>query len=293
MKKKVTTTRSSPQNNINIEKINTRINKVNIWIDKLNTWLIIFVLVLIFIGIPVSSMLDKKHLAKGTPDVLPALPYYDSSGVIPHPFSVSPNHKVYFSSGNLLCDTIRHDMYFAPYQVITEKAESTFRWIAHPVATAHIRSGGIVGKDWRELTGAEWNYLLKSRADAKKKIQNARLGLPHGESVYGMFIFPDDWKGRSAGLASESYNYDEWSKMMLDGAVFFPLYELPESKGFGYVWTRTHHKNEDNSISRVYVGYTIHRGRRSSVHADELSTLYLKKTPESCRLGLRLVRDAE
>ena len=95
-----------------------------------------------------------------------------------------------------------------------------------------ISNGGNQTGQWRTLTGAEWIYLLNTRANASSK-----KGVAKVNGVNGLVLLPDDWtlpygikftSGVANNTGSEYYatvnNYtsSQWSKMEANGAVFLP-----------------------------------------------------------------------
>lgn len=128
-----------------------------------------------------------------------------------------------------------------------------------------IANGGNQPHLWRTLTAAEWQYLLRGRANAYAKLGAATVG-----TVNGMVILPDHFT-LPAGLAfqsgfygRESYDYsranaytlDQWAQMEAAGAIFLPA--AGERKGTvvrdfgvdGNYWSATNGDNDDaRSIS--------------------------------------------
>ena len=115
-----------------------------------------------------------------------------------------------------------------------------------------ISNGNNVAHLWRTLSGAEWDYLLNSRANASAK---RALGSVNG--VHGLILLPDIWTlpwgcAFNDGSTSEvedwsrnTYTFDKWAAMEAAGAVFLPaaggrwgkrVYNSMEN---GYYWSST------------------------------------------------------
>lgn len=99
---------------------------------------------------------------------------------------------------------------------------------------------------WRTLTREEWDYLFKSRENARQLYAYGSI-----EGVNGLIVLPDEWEQPADvpfGLNySNSYTETEWRKLESAGAVFLPYagsryfngnYTLVERVGsYGSYWT--------------------------------------------------------
>lgn len=104
-----------------------------------------------------------------------------------------------------------------------------------------IKNGGNIPHRWRTLTIEEWKYLFCGRANAAAKY--AHISLTWGNRRSGMLLLPDNWllpdgvqfepgikkgsldnyQGIDLGwFSSNFFNYSDWVKMEMAGAVFLP-----------------------------------------------------------------------
>ena len=105
---------------------------------------------------------------------------------------------------------------------------------------AITNAGNTVNSGWRTLTISEWEYLLRSRANAGSK-----KGLATVNSVHGLILLPDyfalpdgcAWNGGSTSFSGNVYTVEQWASMEAAGAVFLPAAGTRYSKeveGFGF-----------------------------------------------------------
>ena len=205
-------------------------------------------------------------------------------GALAGEFSVSATKKVRFSKGNLQCimaDTIWR---FADNQWETIGKRNTnietwgdtidlFGWSSpnnyygitmsendNDYDGLFVEWGTLIGDNWRTLSGAEWNYLVRSRNNHEILIA---VGSVNG--INGCIILPDTWiipQGISfnSGTAAKAsvdaystvntYSKEEWKKMEDAGAIFLPAasirrgayYDSNLHQYFGRYWgsTRTY-----------------------------------------------------
>ena len=176
-------------------------------------------------------------------------------------FSVSPNHKVRFSKGNLQYQASTDSWRFAEHQYdyigeANKNISDTYSgWIDlfgwgtgnAPTKTSTsvsdyssfidwgtnpISNGGHEAGLWRTLSSAEWVYLFNSRQN------NTKLyGMGTIAGISGVILLPDNWENvKPSGVSFWSYsegNKDDhfsdntytakqWQDMEDAGAVFLP-----------------------------------------------------------------------
>lgn len=106
-----------------------------------------------------------------------------------------------------------------------------------------IRNGGNRPHRWRTLTIEEWKYLFCGRSNADEKFAHVSFTFSKRGSLSGMLLLPDNWSlpegvqfepGRKKGSLDNYhgidlgwfpvnlFNYNDWIKMEVAGAVFFP-----------------------------------------------------------------------
>ncbi|MCQ2094699.1 MAG: hypothetical protein MJY81_06880 [Bacteroidaceae bacterium] len=99
---------------------------------------------------------------------------------------------------------------------------------------------------WRTLSKAEWDFLLNARPDDYNKIVELSYtpfienpAVIDAEEYWGLFIYPDDYKGTKAAGEEGLTTWEEINKL---GIVFLPLTEiqgkgaLEDNNGWMY-WT--------------------------------------------------------
>lgn len=162
---------------------------------------------------------------------------------------------------------------------------------------AITNAGNKVNSGWRTLTIAEWEYLLRSRANAGSK-----KGLATVNSVHGLILLPDyfvlpdgcAWNGGSTSYSGNVYSVEQWALMESAGAVFLPAAgvrrRLP-SPETGQVSNRL----QDKGSQGMYWSSTEHGqdgGNALFFYEDGLGAEITTATTEK-RLGhnVRLVRD--
>ena len=152
-----------------------------------------------------------------------------------------------------------------------------------------ISNGGNQAGQWRTLTKDEWNYVIKTRANASSK-----KGIATVNDVTGLILLPDSWtqpegltfiSGANGDYAQNIYSASEWSKMEANGAVFLPAagYRCDGTNvnyvgAYGLYWSSSYR----NSYGAYYV-YVYN----SHVYADYDSR------DRSYGQSVRLVRGAE
>ncbi|MBP5259454.1 MAG: hypothetical protein J6Z12_02315 [Paludibacteraceae bacterium] len=94
-----------------------------------------------------------------------------------------------------------------------------------------ISNGGNQRGLWRTPTKAEWDYVIKSRPDAKKK-----LGAAAVNEVNGIILLPDEFElpdtltfasweeiGVKLSFTDNTYTAGQWKAMERQGALFLPV----------------------------------------------------------------------
>ena len=190
-------------------------------------------------------------------------------------FSVSATKKVTFSPGNLQYHPANDEWRFAENQTdyigdANSNCSPTyngwldlFGWSTSStnfgVSTStdyNDYSGSFVdwgtnqiGSDapntWRTLTRTEWEYLLKTRANA-----SSLKGVAQVNGVNGLILLPDNWTcpagvtfksgfhsyyGVDYYAAYQTFTADQWSKLESAGAVFLPAAGYRNGSGMRYV----------------------------------------------------------
>ena len=141
---------------------------------------------------------------------------------------------------------------------------------------------------WRTLTDAEWNYLIKKRTDAASK-----QGLATVNNVIGLILLPDSWtlpegltfiSGANGDYAQNTYSIADWEKMETNGAVFLPA---------------AGKRNGTNGTGVNYVGrFGSYWSSSAEVYwrSDLLSfnsSVYTGSDMRNYGLSVRLVKDVE
>ena len=174
-------------------------------------------------------------------------------------FSVSPNHKVRFSKGNLQYQASTDSWRFAEHQydyigeanmnisdaysgwidlfgwgtgnaptktsTSVSDYSSFIDWGMNPVSNAGNEAGL-----WRTLSKDEWLYLFHDRADYDKLFGWGKVA-----GVSGVILLPDNWVKPSGvsfwsysegnandHISDNTYTVSQWQKMEDAGAVFLP-----------------------------------------------------------------------
>ena len=174
-------------------------------------------------------------------------------------FSVSPNHKVRFSQGNLQYQASTDSWRFAEHQydyigeanmnisdaysgwidlfgwgtgnaptktsTSVSDYSSFIDWGMNPVSNAGNEAGL-----WRTLSKDEWLYLFHDRADYDKLFGWGKVA-----GVSGVILLPDNWVKPSGvsfwsysegnandHISDNTYTVSQWQKMEDTGAVFLP-----------------------------------------------------------------------
>ena len=119
-----------------------------------------------------------------------------------------------------------------------------------------IHNGGNQGRQWRTLTGDEWDYLLNTRSTSSgKRFTKAKVN-----GVNGLILLPDNWKNSYYslnGTNSTSTYYSantltpaQWSTVEQHGAVFLPVAgyrhgtEIANIDSWGYYWSSSYEGGE-------------------------------------------------
>ncbi len=131
---------------------------------------------------------------------------YPHGAVCYQPWSTSTNNCDYYAYGN--------DQYSLYAQ--TGKADWGYNVISN---------GGNVVNSWRTLSATELTYLFNRRANANQKYGKGIIG-----TIRGLIVLPDVWllpSGLSfvsgnGGFDQNEYTLEEWERMEMAGAVFFP-----------------------------------------------------------------------
>lgn len=191
--------------------------------------------------------------------------------MLPGVFRVAEDRKVRFSKGNLryTVDSKKWSFYdkqynCGPLDIVDDKDISLFTWGYNatksilPYGNNHDnvrRTTGDLeqaedwgctigdGYTWRTLTNAEWQYLFKTRPDAKQKYCLATVN-----GVYGLIILPDVFIDpmtnggsgafrpfTSTGWNRNVYTGGDWDAMEYAGAVFLPHAGMREGEE---TWTQ-------------------------------------------------------
>jgi len=175
-------------------------------------------------------------------------------GKLPGEFSISENRKIQFSQGNLQYLASAGTWRFAEHQydnigeanskisascstwidlfgwgtgnnptkIETDyKTYSTFsEWGQNPIS-----NGGDKANVWRTLTEDEWEYVLNARNNATSLRGQAKVN-----DIPGYILLPNDFvlpKGvnftaDSKNAKDNAYTLNQWTKLEIAGAVFFP-----------------------------------------------------------------------
>ena len=172
-------------------------------------------------------------------------------------FSVAADKTVTFSHGNLQYHPANDEWRFAPSQLDyigddNANISDTYNgWIdlfswgtgdnplniygeiedyATFVDWGVNKIGSYAPNTWRTLTSDEWKYIINGRYNAEELI-----GVAQVNGVNGLILLPDGWTcpdgvSFNSGVAEDSESFadyqsfsaSEWSKLEVNGAVFFP-----------------------------------------------------------------------
>jgi hypothetical protein len=135
---------------------------------------------------------------------------------IPGKFSISSTNTVLFSCGNLIQEDSR--FYFADSQYFVSNESNLVEGAKHDLlpnyASSHFPAGG-----WRLLSTEEWDYLLKTRANAKNLYAVTTVN-----GIAGVLLLPDNWESPIQPFAPEDgFDLMTFSTLEKFGAVFLPL----------------------------------------------------------------------
>ena len=90
-----------------------------------------------------------------------------------------------------------------------------------------ISNGGNRKNQWRTLTCDEWDYIFNQRIGYESLWGAAII-----QSIYGLIILPDGWKGvdgitfypqSNSNTSYHGYTLDNWNKLEIAGAIFLPI----------------------------------------------------------------------
>lgn len=204
---------------------------------------------------------------------------------IEHPFSVSANTQVLFSSGNLQC--INGHWRFAPHQydflgTYSSNSWDLFGWSTEATdfgmstsTTNDDYSGsfwdwgtainpGAASTPWRTLTDGEWTYLLSGRTNATNLWGMATITIDASTTVQGLVLLPDNWTTISTipfaargSVNANRLSLSQWNQMETNGAVFLPAAgnrngtTLASTGANGNYWTATSASN----TNAYYMGF--------------------------------------
>ncbi len=147
------------------------------------------------------------------------------------------------------------------------------------------------GNTYRTLTYDEWDYLLKTRANANEKKGIAHIELEGEEYVNGLILLPDSWNApadvtfkpgysTASFAAHQTFTLAQWQKLEAAGAVFLPAAGYHEGSNMYFVqdgscyWSAT--PNDDGNAYYMYFSMT---------DAD------MNNDSRCCGYAVRLVRD--
>ena len=164
-----------------------------------------------------------------------------------------------------------------------------------------ISNGGNIAGEWRTLTRAEWEYLLKTRDNAKNKYS---IGTVAG--VRGLIFLPDSWSlpigctfsARAILYTTNTYSADQWGKMENAGAVFLPANGCKKPAGskiehispvYGCYWSSTAY-----GTGRTAYFIAFYTNEYGGIHVEirdgtAYSTYAGLGIQRSCRISVRLV----
>ncbi len=190
------------------------------------------------------------------------------NGALSGTFSISATKKVKFSQGNLQYQASTNTWRFAEHQWDyvgdaeygnvfvngvkcdnSKISDSYDGWIDlfEDYQTFIDFEGNKISNDdnqsnhWRTLTIDEWEYLIEKRSNADNLCGQAIVA-----DVRGFVILPDNWttpssltwQGKPQNWTTNQYSANEWSKMEVAGAVFWP------AAGYRTYWNNVNSCNE-------------------------------------------------
>jgi len=176
-------------------------------------------------------------------------------------------------------------------------AGTEYDWGVHNA----ISNGGNEAGKWRTLTKAEWEYIVRGRADDDILFATGSV-----DGVNGLILLPDDWalpegatftpstqknlifssdgyyNSNEDNFSHNTYTLDQWNTMEQAGAVFLPAVGYRDgttvsSSDFAHYWSTTQ--------NGIYAAYYMNVSKLSVAPKNQLSRKY--------GLGVRLVRDTE
>ena len=164
--------------------------------------------------------------------------------------------------------------YALPNEITTTIAGTDYDWLHY---NTPINDGGF---EWRLLSAAEWDYLLKTRTDAADLQGQAVVN-----DVKGYILLPDDWTCPTGlsftktplNFTTNVYTLEQWEQMEAAGAVFLPAagnrYGTDVNAlaaGIGYYWTGDLGESASTANVLSFAGYTKaknNEGPRCQGHA--------------------------
>lgn len=207
-----------------------------------------------------------------------ALRFSASEDAINGAFSVDADgHQVYFAKGNL--QNINGQWRFAEHQydhltTCSATEWDLFGWSTHSnnygmsFSTSNsdysgnfVDWGNVIGNGWRTLSYDQWNYVIRGRGNAEKKIATSTVC-----GIRGVILLPDNWTQPSGTTFNHGFNswtineydMDEWALMEAAGAVFLPnaggrlgtTMDTDENAG-GFYWSSTPYDEDDEEYAQV------------------------------------------
>lgn len=266
---------------------------------KLETLLAVIVMALLTSCSSTSNTINECENDKKE-DLLPGL------------FSISENHQVRFSKGNLQYDKANKTFQFAKNQFdiigignrkISSKENcliDLFGWgtgdnplladtndALYSRFVDWYRWGGKTKDEnvtqWRTLSMDEWDYLLMERDSSDSK-----YGLGVVSGTFGIILLPDRFqmpeKLTFTNKTINFYSFSEWREMENAGAVFFPSggyrvgTNVYDDGKYGYYWTSTSMEGNVMGINAYYVLLNPYN-------------YYIGNHHRSCGFSVRLVQD--
>ena len=132
-----------------------------------------------------------------------------------------------------------------------------------------IYNGGNQERQWRTLTGDEWNYLLNTRSTSSGK----RFAKAKVNGMNGLILLPDNWKtsyyslsstnSSSANFTANTLTSAQWSIIEQHGGVFLPAAgyrsgtNVYSAGSYGYYWSSSY---EDGEVCCVAFGSSLSCG---------------------------------
>ena len=176
-----------------------------------------------------------------------------------------------------------------------------------------IQNTNLTG--WRTLSNAEWEYIIRLRPNADKKIGFATINYYGSLVTKGLVLLPDAWilpdgcsftptpgnqNMQSISYDTNTYTSDQWEDMLLAGAVFLPAagqrsgstVSGADEPGYdgGYYWTSTAKSvSQGETPEAYYIWFTSAGGINNTTGTEG----YRYYTYQRWRgLSVRLVIDA-